>query len=104
MSSPIHRLTTRAASLVSNPAAFLVLIAYVVVWRLIEPHSLDWHGFATVLTLFMTIVITRSEHRDTAALQAKLDELIKATEGARDEVKHIDEKEVEEIEAERGRE
>jgi low affinity Fe/Cu permease len=49
----------------------------------------------------MTLLIQRAEHRDTQALQAKLDELIRATSAARDEVAEIDDKEPEEIEKER---
>ncbi|TGV80145.1 hypothetical protein EN788_65340, partial [Mesorhizobium sp. M2D.F.Ca.ET.145.01.1.1] len=45
--------------------------------------------------------IQRAEHRDTQALQAKLDELIRATSSASDDVTEIDDKEPEEIEEER---
>ena len=49
----------------------------------------------------MTLVIQRSEHRDTQALQAKLDELLRVHSGARNELAHVDEKEPEEIENDR---
>jgi low affinity Fe/Cu permease len=53
---------------------------------------------------FMTLLITRTEHRDTEAIQAKLDELLRIHGEARDELTAIDEKEVEEIAAHRAKE
>jgi low affinity Fe/Cu permease len=50
----------------------------------------------------MTLFIQRAEHRDTQAIQAKLDELLRAQAGASDAVTRIDRKEPEEIERERG--
>jgi low affinity Fe/Cu permease len=55
----------------------------------------------------MTLLITRTEHRDTQAtqaIQAKLDELLRIHGEARDELTAIDEKEVEEITAHRAKE
>jgi low affinity Fe/Cu permease len=47
------------------------------------------------------LLIQRAEHRDTQAIQAKLDELIHADRGAKDELTHIDRQEPEEIERRR---
>ena len=49
-------------------------------------------------TLFMTLLIQRAEHRDTQAIHAKLDELLRANSGARNELAEIDKKDPEEIE------
>jgi low affinity Fe/Cu permease len=49
----------------------------------------------------MTLFIQRAEHRDTQALQAKIDELIRANGDAKDEITKIDEKKPEEIEQQR---
>ena len=46
----------------------------------------------------MTLVIQRGQNRDTAALQAKLDELILATDGARNEVAGLDQETADDIE------
>lgn len=56
---------------------------------------------ATIATWLMTLVIQRAEHRDTQAVHAKLDELLKADDAARTELSHIDEDDAEEIEAKR---
>jgi low affinity Fe/Cu permease len=49
----------------------------------------------------MTLFIQRAEHRDTQAIHAKLDELLRAEGKARDELTKLDEREPEEVEAHR---
>jgi low affinity Fe/Cu permease len=49
----------------------------------------------------MTLFIQRAEHRDTQAIHAKLDELLRAEGQARDELTGLDDEEPEEIEAHR---
>ena len=85
----------------ARPAAFLVLIAYAAAWVAFDRESLNMHGAATLATWAMTLFIQRAEHRDTQALQAKLDELLKAHGAARSELTHLDEREPEEIERHR---
>ncbi|TPJ37003.1 low affinity iron permease family protein [Mesorhizobium sp. B2-8-3] len=93
---------TKVGTLTSRPAAFLILGGYTVCWLVLERETLDWHGAATLITWAMTLLIQRAEHRDTQALQAKLDELIKANDEARNEIAEVDDKEPEEIEEMRG--
>jgi low affinity Fe/Cu permease len=52
----------------------------------------------------MTLFIQRADRRDTLAIHAKLDELLKATREARTELASIDEREPEAIEKIRNRE
>jgi low affinity Fe/Cu permease len=101
---PIGRLLSQLGTFTSHPAAFGLVILYAVLWILFDDGSLDWHGVAALATLLMTLVIQRSEHRDTQALQAKLDELLKVDEKARTELTQIDRREPEEIEEQRERE
>jgi low affinity Fe/Cu permease len=49
----------------------------------------------------MTLLIQRSEHRDTQALHAKLDELLRAQEGADSRLTSLDDEQPEEIERQR---
>ena len=49
----------------------------------------------------MTLLIQRSNRRDTLALHAKLDELLRVDAGARSELTRLDEQESEEIERHR---
>ena len=84
-----------------RPIAFAILGVYLVGWILLDRQSFDAHGIATLVTWLMTLFIQRAEHRDTQAIQAKLDELLRAHHDARSELTHLDEKSAEEIEAHR---
>jgi low affinity Fe/Cu permease len=92
---------TELGVMTGHPVAFLILIAYAVAWVFLDRSSLDFHGVATLVTWTMTLFIQRAEHRDTQAIQAKLDELIRAVGDADDELAHLDEKSTEEIEEHR---
>jgi low affinity Fe/Cu permease len=76
----IRHSLTRMGEITATPAAFGLLVIYAGLWFFFDRQSLDWHAFATLSTLFMTLVIQRAEHRDTQALHAKLDELIRELE------------------------
>src|SRR5580704_16706816 len=92
---------TRLGELAAHPAAFGVIAIYAVAWLLFSPRTFGWSATASLATWLMTLLITRSEHRDTQAIQAKLDELLRTHGEARNELTAIDEKEVEEITAHR---
>jgi low affinity Fe/Cu permease len=102
-SSPIRSALTKIGVLAAHPAAFLIVVVYTVAWLILEPETFDWHGVATIATWLMTLFIQRAEHRDTQAIHAKLDELLKADEGARTDLKNVDNQEPEEIEEGRAR-
>jgi low affinity Fe/Cu permease len=93
---------TEIGTWTSRPTAFLIVAFYAVAMILIAPTEVNWHSVATLITWLMTLFIQRAEHRDTQAIQAKLDELLRANSGAADSLAHIDRKEPEEIERERG--
>ena len=90
--------TTAVGGLTSHPAAFLVVLLYGLFWFLFEPSSFDWHAIATLIVWTMTLFIQRADRRDTLAIHAKLDELLKANREARTELASIDESEPEVIE------
>jgi low affinity Fe/Cu permease len=87
--------------MVREPIAFTVVIGYAIAWLILEHKSFDWHAVATLATWLMTLVITRAEHRDTQALHAKLDELLRSDSGSRSELAGLDDKEPEDIERHR---
>jgi low affinity Fe/Cu permease len=95
-----RRWLTQLGVLTSRPAAFAIFALYVAAWVTLG-NGLEWHSIATMATWGMTLVIQRAEHRDTQALHAKLDELLKAVGNADDEVMEIDDKDAEEVEQER---
>jgi low affinity Fe/Cu permease len=98
----VRTLLTQMGAFTARPSAFLIVLLYVAGWLIFDRHSLNWHGAATLATWLMTLFIQRAEHRDTQAIQAKLDELLRAQGGARDDLARIDEEEPEEIEEARG--
>jgi low affinity Fe/Cu permease len=74
-----RRALTRLDEVTAHPAAFALVLIYAGLWLAFERKTLDWHAFATLGTLFMTLIIQRAEHRDTQALHANLDELLRAS-------------------------
>ena len=93
-----REILTQIGAWTARPTAFLIVGAYALAWFLIAPQELDWHSVATLATWLMTLFIQRSEHRDTQAIQAKLDELLHSNSRAADSMAHVDKKEPEEIE------
>lgn len=98
MDKPHHHILTAIGTWLARPEANLVVVAYTVAWIIFQPETLDWHGAVTVLTLLMTLFILRVDHRDTQAIHAKLDELLRVHERARDHIADLDEEEPETIE------
>jgi low affinity Fe/Cu permease len=99
----IRELLTRLGVMAAHPGAFGILIVYTLLWFIFDRESLDWHASTTLIVWFMTLLIQRAEHRDTQALQAKLDELLHAQRGADSALTRIDDKEPEDIERHRDR-
>jgi low affinity Fe/Cu permease len=99
--NPIAHVLTTMGVWTSRPFSFLIVTAYALLWVTFSRDTFDWHGVATIATWMMTLLIQATEHRDTQAIQAKLDELLHTQSGARDELTKIDEKDAEEIEQHR---
>ncbi|GLS38285.1 membrane protein [Mesorhizobium tianshanense] len=101
ISNQVRSAITHIGTLTSRPQAFLIFFAYAGLWLIFDRRSVDWHAIATLATWAMTLFIQRAEQRDTQALHAKLDELLRAIGEADSETARIDDKEPEEIEAQR---
>jgi low affinity Fe/Cu permease len=99
----IRQLLTRLGGVAAHPGAFGILIVYALLWFIFDRDSLDWHAVTTLIVWFMTLLIQRAEHRDTQALQAKIDELLHAHAQADNSLTKIDEKEPEDIERHRNK-
>ena len=97
----LQRGLTSLGVMSGHPVAFIIVAVYAVSWVVFDRESFNFHGAATLITWTMTLFIQRAEHRDTQAIQAKLDELLRAHGGARNELTHLDEKTAEEIEQHR---
>jgi low affinity Fe/Cu permease len=89
--------TTRIGEIAAHPAACGIVILYAIIWLAFDRRTFDFNAFATLAVWIMTLFIQRSSHRDTQALHAKLDELLRADTNARSELTMLDEKEPEAI-------
>jgi low affinity Fe/Cu permease len=97
--SRFTRFATAVADKAGHPVTFAAAAAVVIVWGVTGPlfgFSDTWqlviNTGTTVVTFLMVFLIQSSQNRDTAALQAKMDELIHASPRARDEVAGVEEK------------
>jgi len=96
MTRRLQRLLTDAGTWLSRPWAVGAVLIYAVL--IFDRGNFGWHGVATIATLLMTLFIQRSEHRDTQAIHAKLDELLRASGKAQNRLTALDEKEPEQVE------
>ena len=103
MASTVQRSITALGVLTARPIAFVVLGAYIAAWLAFDRESFDMHGGAALGAWLMTLFIQRATHRDTQAIQAKLDELLRAHADARTDLRDLDAEEPEEIERHRER-
>ena len=99
MSARLNRFLTRAGTFLSRPRSVAAVALYTMLWVILDRESFNWQGVASIATLLMTLFIQRSEHRDTQAIHAKLDELLRAQRGAEKNLATLDDKEPEQIEA-----
>ncbi len=107
MMASFERLANRVATAAGRPRAFLLALTIVIVWGLSGPlfHWSDtWqlviNTGTTIVTFLMVFLIQNAQNRDGAAIQAKLDELIRAVSHARNEfigIEHLTEVELDEI-------
>jgi len=72
---------------------------FIGLWLIFDRESFNWQAIASIATLLMTLFIQRSEHRDTQAIHAKLDALLRAQGDAKKGLTTLDDKEPEQIEA-----
>ena len=94
-------LTTRLGEATGHPAAFAVVLIFAIFWLVFAYDSFNLSAIATLAVWLMTLFIQRTTRRDTLAIHAKLDELLRTGEGARGELARLDEREPEEIEKHR---
>ena len=93
--------TTTVGQATAHLAAFAVVLVYAGFWLAFSPTTFEWNAVATLAVWMMTLFIQRSNRRDTLALHAKLDELLRVHGDARSELTRLDEHEPEEIERNR---
>ncbi len=87
--SLFNRFAKATSRLTGLPVAFVIASSVIAAWALTGPifHFSDtWqlviNTGTTIITFLMVFLIQNTQYRDSAAIQIKLDELIRAVEGA----------------------
>ena len=112
-SSFFNRLAKWTARAAGKPVAFALAIGIVIAWVVTGPvfgFSDTWqlviNTGTTIVTFLMVFLLQNTQYRDSEAIQIKLDELIRAIEGAHNallELEELDQKDLDRIKAEYGR-
>jgi low affinity Fe/Cu permease len=97
MAHPVFGHLTRVGTWLASPLAFVIVAVYSACWAWFDWKAFDWQAVATLATLLMALFIARAENRDTQAIHAKLDELLRAHGDARTDLMNIDQQEPEDI-------
>jgi low affinity Fe/Cu permease len=102
--SAFGRVARRTARLTGHPAAFGVALLTVVLWAATGPlfrWSDTWqlviNTGTTIATFLMVFLLQNTQNRDSAAVQLKLDELLRAVEGAHNALLDLEELDQEDL-------
>ena len=95
----------RTSVAAGQPLTFVLAVGLILVWAITGPmfhYSDTWqlviNTGTTIVTFLMVFLIQNSQNRDAAAMQAKLDELLRAVDKAREKfigIEHLTDHQIE---------
>src|SRR5256885_7863153 len=105
MRSFFNWFATRTSTAAGQPLPFVIALLVILVWGATGPlfhYSDTWqlviNTGTTIVTFLMVFLIQNSQNRDAAAMQAKLDELLRAVDKAREQfigIEHLTDEQIE---------
>ena len=100
-----NNFATRTSTAAGQPVTFVIAVLIILVWGVTGPmfhYSDTWQLIintgTTIVTFLMVFLIQNSQNRDGAAMQAKLDELLRAVDKAREQfigIEHLTDQQIE---------
>ncbi len=106
MNNFFHKFAQSVATLLGTPLAFIVAVLIILVWAVTGPifHFSDtWqlviNTSTTIVTFLMVFLIQNTQNRDARAIHLKLDELIRTTKDARNNLVDLENMTDQEIDA-----
>ena len=100
---------TKTSAGAGHPLTFVTAVAVIIVWAATGPlfhYSDTWqlviNTGTTIVTFLMVFLIQNSQNRDAAAMQAKLDEFLRAVDKAREQfigIEHLTDEQIELVRA-----
>jgi low affinity Fe/Cu permease len=100
---------TKVSAAAGQPITFMIAVLVVLTWAVTGPlfaYSDTWqlviNTGTTIVTFLMVFLIQNSQNRDAAAMQAKLDELLRAVGRAREQfigIEHLTDQQIELVRA-----
>ena len=105
MNEIFRKFANKTSEIVGSPWAFIIAVAIIVVWAVSGPifgFSASWqlvmNTISSIVTFLMVFLIQNAQNRDGAAMQAKLDELLRAVSKAREQfigIEHLTDQQIE---------
>ena len=96
---------TKTSTAAGQPLTFVIAVLIILIWAVTGPmfaYSDTWQLIintgTTIVTFLMVFLIQNSQNRDGAAMQAKLDELLRAVDKAREQfigIEHLTDQQIE---------